>query len=227
MEVLNLLTMSQFLQNSSKFLQQSSIIYPKILINQPKIKISISLHVSRNSIRSEPCSLGRSELEGIGGGTDPTQCKMWLNRLSCPRPKWLPLWITGRSGGAQSPSVWAAAGRSWPPAAPRRLPSAWRRSQRTTTSLGRGDPESASQLHSEVTTCQSTRGQWPYGSCSQNGSWICEIGIGPTLVHGTVVFRKVISNSTQPLLCERTDKSSSPPPPAKLEHDPLSCAARN
>ena len=63
-----------------------------------------------------------------------------------------------------------------------------------------------SDLHYVSVAYLLTRGQWPYGSCSQNGneSWICEIGIGPTLAHGTVVFRKVISNSTQPLLCERT-----------------------
>ena len=47
MEVLNLLlTTSQFLQNSSKNLQKSS-----------KIEVSNFLHVSRRSIRSEPCLL--------------------------------------------------------------------------------------------------------------------------------------------------------------------------
>ena len=55
MEVLNLLTMNQFLENSSKDLQNSSRMSPKILKNSPKIKFSISLHISRNSIRSEPC----------------------------------------------------------------------------------------------------------------------------------------------------------------------------
>ena len=48
MEALNLLTTNQFLQNSSKM-------SPKIFINHQKIKFSIFLHVSRNSIRSEPC----------------------------------------------------------------------------------------------------------------------------------------------------------------------------
>ena len=38
-----------------KYLQKSSRISPKIIINHPKIKFSISLHVSRRSIRSEPC----------------------------------------------------------------------------------------------------------------------------------------------------------------------------
>ena len=47
----NLLTTSQFLQNSSKNLQKSSRMSPKILKNQ----ILQFLHVSRRSIRSEPC----------------------------------------------------------------------------------------------------------------------------------------------------------------------------
>ena len=49
MEVLNLLLLNE--QISPKFLKKS----PKILINLPKIKLSISLHVSRRSIRSKPC----------------------------------------------------------------------------------------------------------------------------------------------------------------------------
>ena len=59
MEVLNLLTTNQFLQTSSKNLQQSSIISPKILRNVSKFQFSISLHVRRNSVRSEPCFLWR------------------------------------------------------------------------------------------------------------------------------------------------------------------------
>ena len=42
MEVLNLLTTNQFLQNSSKILQKSSRMSPKILKNHPKIKFAIS-----------------------------------------------------------------------------------------------------------------------------------------------------------------------------------------
>ena len=49
MEVLNLLL------TMNKFLQKSSRKSPKILINLSKIKFSNSFHVSRNSLRSEPC----------------------------------------------------------------------------------------------------------------------------------------------------------------------------
>ena len=38
---------------------------------------------------------------------------------------------------------------------------------------------------------------------AMNHVYICGIGIGPTLAYGAAVFRKVICNSTQPLLCER------------------------
>ena len=55
MEVFNLLTTNQFLQSSSKSLQKSSIISPKILTNVSKFRFSISLHVRRNCVRSEPC----------------------------------------------------------------------------------------------------------------------------------------------------------------------------
>ena len=62
MEVLNLLlTTSQFLQNSSnssKNLQKSSRM-------SPKVKFSISLHVSRRSIRSEPCCNHSSEIMSL------------------------------------------------------------------------------------------------------------------------------------------------------------------
>ena len=50
-EILNLVLLTK-----NKFLQNSSKIFSKIVINLPKIKVSISLHFSRNSIRSEPCS---------------------------------------------------------------------------------------------------------------------------------------------------------------------------
>ena len=55
MEVLNLLKKNQCLQNSSKKFHNSSRMSRKILKNHSKIKISISLHLSRNFIRSEPC----------------------------------------------------------------------------------------------------------------------------------------------------------------------------
>ena len=50
-----LLITNQFIQNSSKINQKSSRMSPKILISLLKIKFSISFHVTRNSIRSEPC----------------------------------------------------------------------------------------------------------------------------------------------------------------------------
>ena len=82
MEVLNLLTMN-ILKNSPKILKNS----PKILINQPKIKFCISLHVSRNSIRSEPCS-GTENLETFHGTNQRLlrQMSFWLifeKNLAC------------------------------------------------------------------------------------------------------------------------------------------------
>ena len=108
MEVLNLLTTNLFLQNSSKNLQKSSIMSPKILKNPPKIKFFISLHVNRNSIRSEPCysavfsPLEQLEILFLGHGISSKLLRRHLPWSSWYPPFPLPLSPLCRGGGGEN-----------------------------------------------------------------------------------------------------------------------------